>query len=188
MYLPRNNHGTHSRPGAPRIIYLIVEGHVIAGTEWNRMESVPASFETPRFRKDGIGDTFTEEERRRIIAIWRAVAEVRHLAGDIHYCLQDEPPSIVVTLPSVPDSTLPAVHVTRMHRHSTSMHSLSVRAPNLTPHHHTNKNPRARALITRTTRPGTSTLPPVRNRSIIDRTCIIIRAVCLRGHRDDQRR
>ena len=64
------------------------------------MDGVPESFETPRFRINGTGDTFTTEERRRIIAIWRAVAEVRHLAGDIH-CVRGDPLSIVATPPSV---------------------------------------------------------------------------------------
>ena len=46
------------------------------GTHWNRNRSDDSSGNyTPSFDDDDSPDTYSAEERRRVIAIWRAVAE-----------------------------------------------------------------------------------------------------------------
>lgn len=69
---------TCSRNASKRRIYLDFNGHVTAATDWNRIAAksgpeVPLL--TPPFDIDGDNKTFNDEERRAIIAIWRAVSE-----------------------------------------------------------------------------------------------------------------
>jgi hypothetical protein len=65
----------HSRPGAPRTILLDFTGHTTTGTAWNAVSGRPASIVTPPYSTDADTTTFTDTEKRNIIAIWRAVAE-----------------------------------------------------------------------------------------------------------------
>lgn len=68
-----------SRENASRVVYLDFDGHVTSCTEWNGSPSnqdwCKLPIETFPFDIDGNPDAFNAEERRRIIAIWRAVAE-----------------------------------------------------------------------------------------------------------------
>ena len=64
----------HSRPGAPRRLVLDFDGYVTTGTAWNSL-SGNATIVTPPYDLDGSPSTFNDDERRNIIAIWRAVAE-----------------------------------------------------------------------------------------------------------------
>lgn len=70
---PKPNQNPRSRPGASRVIYLDFDGHVTSGTPWNNGRD--ANLTTPAFDVDGDPTTFNDDERRRVIAIWRAVAE-----------------------------------------------------------------------------------------------------------------
>ncbi|KIY95480.1 hypothetical protein MNEG_12481 [Monoraphidium neglectum] len=63
----------HSRPGAPRRLVLDFTGHTTTGTAWN--SATRPSIVTPPYDLDGVPSTFSDTERRNIIAIWRAVAE-----------------------------------------------------------------------------------------------------------------
>jgi hypothetical protein len=63
----------HSRPGAPRRLVLDFTGHTTTGTAWNSASR--PSIVTPPYDLDGVPSTFSDTERRNIIAIWRAVAE-----------------------------------------------------------------------------------------------------------------
>lgn len=60
-----------SRRGAPRIIYLDFNGHTTVNTSWADGGVV----DIRGFDIDGKGNTWNDEERRRIIAIHRAVSE-----------------------------------------------------------------------------------------------------------------
>lgn len=61
----------HSLPSATKKIYLDFDGHVTAGTAWQR----GASFNTPAFSLDADYATFSESERRAIQEVWARVAE-----------------------------------------------------------------------------------------------------------------
>ncbi|KAI8476685.1 MAG: hypothetical protein J3K34DRAFT_455570 [Monoraphidium minutum] len=78
----------HSRPGAPKTIYLDFNGHTTTGTHWNRApcpnangafchskaNQWPPSFSTPAFSTDS-DPRFSATELGMIVAIWRSVAE-----------------------------------------------------------------------------------------------------------------
>jgi hypothetical protein len=61
-----------SRPSASRKIYLNFLGGTVSGTAWN---SQVGTFTNPAYDRDGDPTTFSDAERRDIVAIWRAVAE-----------------------------------------------------------------------------------------------------------------
>ncbi len=61
----------HSRPGAPNVVFIDFDGHVISGTAWNSGSSISA---VP-YDLDGNNATFNDTERRRIVDIWHRVAE-----------------------------------------------------------------------------------------------------------------
>ena len=61
-----------SRPGAARIIYLDFTGHLTSGTDWNVDSG--GFITTPEFDIDGDPGSYSEEERRRIVAVWVGVA------------------------------------------------------------------------------------------------------------------
>lgn len=56
-----------------RTIYLDFDGHLTSGTAWNSGSG--SDIETPAFDIDGNPNAFNSQERQRIVAIWRAVAE-----------------------------------------------------------------------------------------------------------------
>jgi PKD repeat protein len=62
----------HSRPGAPNVVYLDFDGHVISGTAWNGADG--PLYARP-FDLDGSPSTFSEGERAAIAEIWHRVAE-----------------------------------------------------------------------------------------------------------------
>jgi len=76
----------HSRPNATRVVVLDFDGHSTTGTAWNKAPCVAgtkcysASFQYPPtivtkpFDIDGDPKSFSDEERRRINVVWRAVA------------------------------------------------------------------------------------------------------------------
>lgn len=62
----------HSRPGAPRKLYLNFRGATLTGTAWNRTASTITALP---FDLDGIPYSFNTAELQRIQAIWQRVAE-----------------------------------------------------------------------------------------------------------------
>jgi hypothetical protein len=64
----------HSRPGAAKKLVLDFTGHTATGTVWNPWAGL-TSIVTPPFDTDGNQATFSDAERRAIIATWRQVAE-----------------------------------------------------------------------------------------------------------------
>lgn len=62
-----------SRRGSSRSIYLDFNGHLTSGTAWNKRNG--SDIETPSFDIDGNPNDFSSQERQRIVAVWRAVAE-----------------------------------------------------------------------------------------------------------------
>jgi PKD repeat protein len=64
----------HSRPGAPNIVYLDFDGHIISGTAWNGIAGVDPLSAKP-FDLDGSPGTFGDAEHNAIAEIWHRVAE-----------------------------------------------------------------------------------------------------------------
>lgn len=62
----------HSRPGAPRTIYLNFKGATLTGTAWN---STASTITALPFDLDGIPYSFSTTELQRIQYIWQRVAE-----------------------------------------------------------------------------------------------------------------
>ena len=82
----------HSRPGAPRLIVLDFTGHTTQGTAWNAASGRPAQIVTPAYDTDGNPSAFSDQERRNIIAIWRAVAE-DYAAFDVDVTTEETEPA-----------------------------------------------------------------------------------------------
>lgn len=61
----------HSRPGAPRTIYLNFKGATLTGTAWAGSSTVVAQ----PFDTDGVPGTFSSAELQKIQGIWQRVAE-----------------------------------------------------------------------------------------------------------------
>ena len=64
----------HSRPGAPRTIYLDFDGATITGTAWNRASNI-STITAKRYDFDGDTSSFSLTELKRIQYIWQRVAE-----------------------------------------------------------------------------------------------------------------
>jgi hypothetical protein len=64
----------HSRPGAPNVLFLDFNGHVIEGTAWNNSRGV-ASWNCRPYDKDGDETTFNDAELAAISQAWERVAE-----------------------------------------------------------------------------------------------------------------
>jgi hypothetical protein len=64
----------HSRPGAPNVVFLDFDGHVISGTAWNG-GSAADTYHARVFDTDGDPNTFGQDELDRIAAIWHRVSE-----------------------------------------------------------------------------------------------------------------
>ena len=64
----------HSRPGAPYVLFLDFNGHVIEGTRWNATRGV-TSWNCLPYDKDGDTNTFSAAELSAITQIWERVAE-----------------------------------------------------------------------------------------------------------------
>lgn len=65
----------HSLPGATRVIYLDFDGHVTRGTSWNSSFKSGADIVSQPFSLDADTANFSADERARIVAIWKRVAE-----------------------------------------------------------------------------------------------------------------
>ncbi|RPH96961.1 MAG: hypothetical protein EHM68_09970, partial [Lysobacterales bacterium] len=63
----------HSKPGAPNVVYIDFDGHVIIGTAWNA--GAAATYYARPYDLDGNPSTFNATERTRIVDIWHRVAE-----------------------------------------------------------------------------------------------------------------
>jgi hypothetical protein len=64
----------HSQPNAPRMIYLNFASSTVTGDLYWNQPPYPESFTIPAYNSDAT-DGFSDQERREIVAIWRAVAE-----------------------------------------------------------------------------------------------------------------
>ena len=64
----------HSRPGAPRVIFLDFDGFTIVGTAWNDGYDLPATDAAP-FDTDGDPGTFSDDEQDTIQSVWQRVSE-----------------------------------------------------------------------------------------------------------------
>ena len=62
----------HSRPGAPHILFLDFDGHVINGTAWN---SGGNTLYARAFDVDGDANSYDQDELDRIGEIWHRIAE-----------------------------------------------------------------------------------------------------------------
>lgn len=66
----------HSRPGAPRTIYLNFKGATLTGTAWNANSNGGGAVITALpFDTDGVPGTFSSAELQKIQGIWQRVAE-----------------------------------------------------------------------------------------------------------------
>jgi hypothetical protein len=64
----------HSRPGAPNVIFIDFDGHVISGTAWNSYVGTDP-LDARAFDIDGDPGSFNQDEIDRIAEIWHRVAE-----------------------------------------------------------------------------------------------------------------
>lgn len=62
----------HSRPGAPNVVFIDFDGHIISGTAWN---SSGNTLYARAYDLDGDPDSFNDTERTKIVDIWHRVAE-----------------------------------------------------------------------------------------------------------------
>lgn len=65
----------HSRPGAPRTIYLDFDGHTVTGAGWTGPYTGGANCYADSFTTDGDGSTFSVGERAIIKSVWERVSE-----------------------------------------------------------------------------------------------------------------
>lgn len=66
--------GLHSKPGAPRTIFLDFDGHTVSGTAWNDYYGV-ASGPHPAFDTNGSPATWSQAELDLVQSVWQRVAE-----------------------------------------------------------------------------------------------------------------
>jgi len=64
----------HSRPGAPRVVYLNFRGENVSGTQWNAT-SGRANHPMKPYSEDGNPATFTQAELNTIAEVWKRIAE-----------------------------------------------------------------------------------------------------------------
>lgn len=62
----------HSRPGAPNVVFIDFDGHVISGTAWN---SGGNTLYARAYDLDGDPNSFNATERTKIVDIWHRVSE-----------------------------------------------------------------------------------------------------------------
>lgn len=65
----------HSKPGAPNVVYLDFDGHIIASTAWNAVYGGGLAYDALPYDIDGNPNGFSSTELQNIIGIWRRVAE-----------------------------------------------------------------------------------------------------------------
>lgn len=64
-----------SRPGSPRKIHLDFDGCVITNSQWNDDPQYPKVIVVKPYSSDADRTTFSDQDKRDIISMWRAVAE-----------------------------------------------------------------------------------------------------------------
>ena len=64
----------HSKPGAPRVVYLNFRGENVSGTQWNAMSGRSTHPMKP-YSEDGDLATFTQAELNTIAEVWKRIAE-----------------------------------------------------------------------------------------------------------------
>jgi PKD repeat protein len=64
----------HSKPGAEKVLYLDVNGHLLQGTLWNRRYG-RSVIQVPGLDYDNVPSTFNDSERAAIAAMWIQVAD-----------------------------------------------------------------------------------------------------------------
>lgn len=65
----------HSKPGAPTVVYLDFDGHVITNTAWNAVYGGGQAYDALPYDTDGNPAAHSTAERQNIINVWRRVAE-----------------------------------------------------------------------------------------------------------------
>lgn len=64
----------HSKPGAPRVVYLNFRGENVSGTQWNTMSGRAVHPMKP-YTEDADGTTFTQAELNTIAEVWKRMSE-----------------------------------------------------------------------------------------------------------------
>jgi hypothetical protein len=64
----------HSKPGAPRTVYVNFRGKVVTGTAWNGHSGVASHTMLP-YSQDGDTDTVNQAEADTIAEVWKGIAE-----------------------------------------------------------------------------------------------------------------
>ena len=64
----------HSKPGAPRVVYLNFRGENVSGTQWNAM-SGRSNHPMRPYSEDGDPATFSQAELNTIAEVWKRIAE-----------------------------------------------------------------------------------------------------------------
>lgn len=64
----------HSRPGAPRVLYIDFDGETVSGTAWNSTTGIAVKT-VPGYDLDGNPGTFNATEQQNIRNLWQEVAE-----------------------------------------------------------------------------------------------------------------
>jgi len=64
----------HSKPGASRVVYLDMDGHVVSGTIWNNNAGVSTLYMRP-YDSNGDETSFSQTELNEIAETWKRVAE-----------------------------------------------------------------------------------------------------------------
>jgi PKD repeat protein len=90
----------HSKPGAPRVIYLDFDGHTATGTAWN--STVPTINAAP-YDLDGNPAAFGDAEKAAVQSIWQRVAE-DYAPFDVDVTTQ-EPPAEALGRTNANDAT-----------------------------------------------------------------------------------
>ena len=65
----------HSKPGASRVVYLDMDGHVVTGTVWNNQPGVADTLYMRPYDTESGDDVFTQNELNDIAETWKRVAE-----------------------------------------------------------------------------------------------------------------
>lgn len=65
----------NSKPGAPNVLYLDFDGHLIANTAWNAVYGGGLAYDALPYDIDGNPASFSATELQNVINVWRRVAE-----------------------------------------------------------------------------------------------------------------
>lgn len=90
----------HSKPGAPKVIYLDFNGETLTGTAWNVYSTnIPPVLVAPPWDIDGNPLVFGNEERQTILSVWKRVAE-DYAVFDVDVTTEDPGPEAIARLNS----------------------------------------------------------------------------------------